>query len=59
MGQLGGQYIGKFGDEMFFAFDVQPDTTKQELKAYVYSRLTKVYGGYNSSSGLYAVWTGR
>jgi ribosomal protein S18 acetylase RimI-like enzyme len=59
MGQLGGQYIGKSGHEVFFAFDVQPDTTKQELKAYVDSRLTKVYGRYDSSSGLYAVWTGR
>lgn len=59
MGKLGGQYIGKSGDQEYFAFDVQPDTTKQELKAYVDSRLTKVYGGYKSGSGLYAVWTGQ
>lgn len=59
MGQLGGQYIGKTSDEVFFAFDVKPDTTGKELKAYVDTNLTKVYGGYNSSAGLYAVWTGR
>ena len=59
MGKLGGQYIGKSGDQEYFAFDVQPDTTKQELKAYVDSRLTKVYGGYKSTVGLYATWTGQ
>lgn len=60
MGQLGGQHMGKgrHGDE-YFAFDVQPDTTKQELKAYVDTKLSKVYGGYNSNTGLYAVWTGQ
>jgi hypothetical protein len=64
MGQLGGQHMGKGlngrhqGDE-YFAFDVQPDTTKQELKAYVDTKLSKVYGGYNSDTGLYAVWTGQ
>ena len=60
MGQLGGQHIGsnRHGEE-FFAFDVQPDTSKQELKAYVDTNLSKVYGGYNSSTGLYAVWTGQ
>lgn len=61
MGQLGGQYIGGDRNGHYFAFDVQPDTTKQELKAYVDTRLNKVYGGYDSSSntGLYAVWTGQ
>lgn len=59
MGQLGGQYIGKSDHEVFFAFDVKPTTTGKELEAYVDSRLTKVYGRYDSSSGLYAVWTGR
>lgn len=59
MGQLGGQYIGKSDHEVFFAFDVQPTTTGKELEAYVDSRLTKVYGRYDSSSGLYAVWTGQ
>jgi GNAT superfamily N-acetyltransferase len=60
MGKLGGQHIGssRHGEE-FFAFDVQPDTTKQELKAYVDTKLSKVYGGYNSDTGLYAVWTGQ
>jgi hypothetical protein len=60
MGQLGGQHMGKgrHGDE-YFAFDVQPDTSKQELKAYVDTKLSKVYGGYNSETGLYAVWTGQ
>ena len=60
MGQLGGQYMGKGRhDDEYFAFDVQPDTTKQELKAYVDTKLSKVYGGYNSDTGLYAVWTGQ
>lgn len=59
MGKLGGQYIGKAGGKEFFAFDVRPDTSKQELKAYVDTNLTKVYGRYDSSSGLYAVWTGQ
>lgn len=60
MGQLGGQHMGKgrHGDE-YFAFDVQPDTSKQELKAYVDTKLSKVYGGYNSDTGLYAIWTGQ
>lgn len=58
MGQLGGQYIGKSGDKEFFAFDVNPDTTGKELKAYVDTNLTKVYGSYNSFAGLYAVWNG-
>ncbi len=59
MGKLGGQYIGsgRYGSE-FFAFDVQPDTTKKELKAYIDTNLSKVYGGYNSDTGLYAVWRG-
>jgi hypothetical protein len=60
MGQLGGQYMGKGRhDDEYFAFDVKPDTTKQELKAYVDTKLSKVYGGYNSDTGLYAVWTGQ
>ena len=60
MGQLGGQHMGKgrHGDD-YFAFDVQPDTTKQELKAYVDTKLSKVYGGYTSDTGLYAIWTGQ
>lgn len=59
MGKLGGQYIGKADDRQFFAFDVRPDTTKQELKAHVDTTLTKVYGSYNSYIGLYATWTGQ
>lgn len=60
MGELGGQYIGasKWGSH-YFAFDVKPNTTKQELQAYVNTKLSQVYGGYYSSSGLYAVWTGK
>jgi hypothetical protein len=60
MGQLGGQHMGKgrHGDE-YFAFDVKPDTTKQELKAYVDTKLSKVYGSYESNTGLYAIWTGQ
>ena len=61
MGKLGGQYIGKntANDQLYFAFDVRPDTTGKELKAYVDTQLTKVYGDYNSSTGLYAIWTGQ
>jgi GNAT superfamily N-acetyltransferase len=58
MGELGGQYIGKASDRHYFAFDVKPSTTKQELQAYVDTNLSKVYGSYNSDTGLYAVWTG-
>jgi ribosomal protein S18 acetylase RimI-like enzyme len=60
MGKLGGEYIGqnKFGKH-YFAFDVKPNTSKQELQAYVDTNLSKVYsGGYSTSGGLYAVWTG-
>ena len=60
MGQLGGQYIGKTRSGYhYFAFDVKPNTTKQELEAHVNTKLSQVYGGYYSSGGLYAVWTGQ
>jgi hypothetical protein len=62
MGKLGGQHIGhnKY-DGHYFAFDVKPNTTKQELEAYVDTNLSKVYtSSYSgSNSGLYAVWTGQ
>jgi GNAT superfamily N-acetyltransferase len=60
MGKLGGEYMGKNNyDSHYFAFDVEPNTTKQELKAYVDTNLSKVYSsGYSSGGGLYAVWTG-
>jgi len=60
MGKLGGEYIGQnnYGDH-YFAFDVKPNTTGKELEAYVNTQLSKVYGGYDSSGGLYAVWTGQ
>jgi GNAT superfamily N-acetyltransferase len=59
MGELGGQYIGKgrYGDE-YFAFDVKPNTTGTELEAHVKTKLSAVYGNYNSETGLYAVWNG-
>lgn len=62
MGKLGGQHIGhnKYNGH-YFAFDVKPNTTKQELEAYIDTNLSKVYtssyGG--SNAGLYAVWTGQ
>jgi len=60
MGKLGGQYIGKGREGYhYFAFDVQPNTTKKELQAYVDTNLSKVYGNYNSDTGLFAVWTGQ
>lgn len=60
MGELGGQHIGRgrYGDD-YFAFDVKPNTTGTELEAYVDTKLSKVYGNYNSSTGLYAIWTGQ
>ena len=59
MGKLGGQFIGANNGREYFAFDVNPDTTGKELKAYVDTQLTKVYGNYNSNTGLYAVWAGQ
>jgi ribosomal protein S18 acetylase RimI-like enzyme len=61
MGKLGGQYIGKNNKNIhYFAFDVKPNTTTQELQAYVDTNLSKIYGGeYSSTGGLYAVWTGQ
>lgn len=61
MGKLGGQHIGtsRSGTE-YFAFDVKPNTTGQELEAYVKTNLSKVYGGYDTeNTGLYAIWTGQ
>ena len=60
MGKLGGQHIGRsrLGDD-FFAFDVKPNTTSTELEAYVKTNLSKVYGNYDSNTGLYAVWAGQ
>jgi GNAT superfamily N-acetyltransferase len=61
MGKLGGEYIGQnsYG-EHYFAFDVKPNTSTQELEAYVDTNLSRVYtSGYTGSDGgLYAVWTG-
>lgn len=58
MGKLGGQYIGKAQGDYYFAFDVMPNTTKQELQAHIDTTLNKVYGNYNSDTGLYAIWRG-
>jgi GNAT superfamily N-acetyltransferase len=59
MGKLGGEYIGKNNENMhYFAFDVKPNTTRQELQAYVDTNLSKVYGNYTSDTGLFAVWAG-
>jgi ribosomal protein S18 acetylase RimI-like enzyme len=60
MGKLGGEYMGKNErGTHYFAFDVKPNTSKQELQAYVDTNLSKVYSsGYSSAGGLYAVWTG-
>ena len=61
MGKLGGQFIGKdkASEQLFFAFDVNPDTTGKELEAFVKTNLNKVYSDYDSSTGLYAIWTGQ
>ena len=63
MGKLGGQYLGRNRSGVeYFAFDVKPNTTGQELEGYVKTNLSKVYTGYNSDSdntGLFAVWTGQ
>ena len=59
MGKLGGEYLGSSKDgERFFAFDVQPTTTGQELEAYVKTSLSKIYGSGEFHSGLYAIWSG-
>lgn len=64
MGKLGGQYIGSdyfwAKSFYFFAFDVQPTTTDNEIKAYIDTELNQVYDpetGYEV--GLYAIWTGQ
>jgi len=60
MGKLGGEHIGQNkSGRHYFAFDVKPNTTKQELQAYVDTNLSKVYSGEYSSGGLYAIWTGQ
>jgi ribosomal protein S18 acetylase RimI-like enzyme len=58
MGKLGGEYIGQGYDGHYFAFDVKPNTSKQELESYINTNLSRVYGGGYGSGGLYAVWTG-
>jgi hypothetical protein len=59
MGQLGGEHIGRAENgETFFAFDVQPSTTGQELEAHVKTSLSKIYGNGDLNSGLYATWSG-
>jgi len=59
MGKLGGNYIGRGGYDIdFFAFDVRPNTTGQQLEAYVKTQLSKIYGDTEFTSGLYAVWSG-
>ena len=62
MGKLGGDYIGRGGrdrnNDEFFAFDVQPNTTGQQLEAYVKTQLSKIYGNTAFTSGLYAIWSG-
>lgn len=62
MGKLGGQHLGTSRDgQVYFAFDVQPKTTGTELEAYVKTKLSQIYGSYDSDpgNGLYAVWTGQ
>jgi GNAT superfamily N-acetyltransferase len=59
MGKLGGEHIGRVKNgETFFAFDVQPSTTGQELEAHVKTSLSKIYGSGQYNSGLYATWSG-
>lgn len=55
MGKLGGQYLGNFNGDEYFAFDVEPTVTNRELKAYIKTHLSTVYGPENT--GLYASWT--
>lgn len=61
MGKLGGQYIGSNNSRHYFAFDVQPNTTEKELKAYINTNLSKVYQDWDGDNytGLMAVWTGK
>lgn len=56
MGKLGGEYLGPYSDKHYFTFDVTPNTTANELQAYVQTKLSKVYDGH---AGLYAIWTGQ
>lgn len=60
MGELGGQYIGQKHGNHYFAFDVQPNTTAEELEAYVKTNLSQVYPKYHDNeAGLFAIWTGQ
>lgn len=63
MSKLGGEYLGEAGSWTplhYFAFDVKPNTSGQELEAYVNTNLSRVYGNnYRMTNGLYAVWTGQ
>lgn len=62
MGKLGGDYIGQGGrdrgNDKFFAFDVQPNSTGKELEAYVKTKMSTIYGDTTFTSGLYAIWSG-
>jgi hypothetical protein len=58
MSKLGGQYIGKRNLNYYFAFDVLPTTTQDELEAHVNTELSSVYGDA-WDTGLYATWTGK
>jgi GNAT superfamily N-acetyltransferase len=60
MGKLGGQHIGRnsYGNDVF-AFDVRPNATGKELEAAVKTKLSQVYGNYESNTGLYAIWSGQ
>lgn len=59
MGKLGGQYIGSRDGTEFFAFNVKPNSTGNELEAHVNTNLSKIYGyRLDFEVGLYAVWTG-
>ena len=58
MGRLGGQYIGPsrpFGIH-YFAFDVVPGSG--ELAPAVKTKMSQIYNGDSSPTGLYAVWSG-
>jgi len=65
MGKLGAEYIGKVSSHIvfhYFAFDVQPNSTKKELEAYVKTKLSQIYNpnlSYVTGAGLYAIWTGK
>ena len=58
MGELGGNHIGKSGNFEYFAFDVKPNQTNDEIEAEVNTKLSSIYSNRDDGIhvGMYAIW---